>query len=105
VCNENKCTLSDYIEAKNLKQTKFHECCPFMVSVLKGEGETLKEKSDYLWELNKTELGISQNDFYMNIIFYGMTKYGFCRILYGKFNICYLLGKYNKRFLKVDFVV
>lgn len=100
VCNENKCSLSDYIKPKDLKQTKFRECCPFMVSVLKGEGETLKEKSDYLWELNKEELGISPNDFYMNIIFYGMTKYILSRILYGKFNINYLLGKYNKRFLK-----
>ena len=24
LCNENKCTLSDYIEPKDLKQTKFH---------------------------------------------------------------------------------
>jgi len=83
-----------------LKQTKFHQCCPFMVSVLKGEGETLREKALDLWEQNKKELGISFDEFYMNIIFYGMTKYIFSRILYGKFNINYLLGKYNERFLK-----
>ena len=34
------------------------------------------------------------------LIFYAMSKYIFSRILYGKFNINYLLGKYNKRFLR-----
>ena len=66
-CTENKCTVGDYIDPENLKQTKFHQCCPFMVSVLKGEGETLREKSDFLWRLNKEELRISQDEFYKNI--------------------------------------
>ena len=68
VCDENKCTLSDYIKLKDLKQTKFHEYCPFIVSVLQGKGNTAKEKSDYLWKLNKTELGNSQPNFYANIL-------------------------------------
>jgi hypothetical protein len=98
-CNENKC-VNDFINTECLKQTKFRQCCPFMVSVLQGEGDTLREKALYLWEINKVELGISFDDFYGNIIFYGMTKYIFSRILYGKFNIKYLLGKYNSRFIK-----
>jgi hypothetical protein len=69
-----------------------------MVSVVQGEGETLREKALYLWETNKLE--ISFDEFYANLIFYGMSKYIFSRILYGKFNIKYLLGKYNSRFLK-----
>lgn len=98
-CSENKC-VNDFINTECLKQTKFRQCCPFMVSVLKGEGDTLREKALFLWEINKIELGISFDDFYGNIIFYGMTKYIFSRILYGKFNIKYLLGKYNSRFIK-----
>ena len=98
-CNENKC-VNDYITIDCLKQTKFHQCCPFMVSVLQGQGNTLREKALYLWEINKVELGIGFEQFYGNIIFYGMSKYIFSRILYGKFNIKYLLGKYNSRFIK-----
>lgn len=97
ICNENKC-VNDFINRNKIKQTKFRECCPFIVSVLKGIGETAREKALYLYDLNK--ITISFENFYGNIIFYAMTRYIFSRILYGKFNIKFLLGKYNEKFIK-----
>jgi hypothetical protein len=39
------------------------------------------------------------NAFLINIIIYSMLKYILARLLYGNFDINYLLGKYNKQFL------
>ena len=38
--------------------------------------------------------------FYQNIFRYSMTKLILAKILYGDFNIHYLLGKYNDKFIK-----
>lgn len=79
----------------DVKSTIFRECCPYMVSVVKGNGITLLEKLQYLYDKYSTF-----NEFYGNISLYGMAKYILSRLLYGKFNINYLLGKYNDKFLK-----
>ncbi len=86
-------------QTSDVKQTIFRECCPYMVSVVKGQGDTLWDKLNYIFNEG------SNNDpnvyvFYENIVLYGMTKYILSRLLYGKFNINYLLGKYNKKFLR-----
>ncbi len=82
-----------------IKQTIFRECCPYMVSVVKGQGQTLLEKLEYLFnEGTTTEPNIYI--FYENIALYGMAKYILSRLLFGKFNINYLLGKYNDKFLQ-----
>ena len=47
-----------------------------------------------------TEIGPSFNAFYENIIIYGMVRYVLARILYGNFDINYLLGKYYDKLLK-----
>ena len=73
---------------------------PTFIDIARVTSKTLRDKALNLWEINKVELGISFDDFYGNIIFYGMTKYIFSRILYGKFDINFLLQKYNETFLK-----
>ena len=85
----------------HIKTTIFRQCCSDvrMVSVVKGKGVTLWEKIQYLF---KTEITNVPNVyiFYQNMIQYGMAKYILFRLLYGKFHINYLLGKYNARFLR-----
>lgn len=99
VCDENKCVI-DYIDKSKIKQTKFRQCGPEMVSVVKGEGKTLRDKALFLWNANSSTIGVSFDTFYGNLVFYAMVKYILSRLLYGKFNINYLLGKYNERFLR-----
>ncbi len=42
------------IPIQNVKSTIFRECCPYMVSVVKGEGETLWLKINYLFQNEQT---------------------------------------------------
>lgn len=79
-----------------VKETVFNRYCPKIFSVLKGKGKTTQDKAIYLAEKYNID---NSYDFYHNIILYSMTKYILSRILYGKFNISYLLRKYNEKFL------
>jgi len=88
-----KCIKPKMIDQNQLKLTIFESRCPLMVTVLKGKGATLFEKFSTIY---------SEEDFYdvyFNIILYGMLKYILGRILYGKFNIKYLLNKYYDRLI------
>ena len=98
-CNKNKCQLLR-LECSKLKETTFIKCCPWMVSVTRGEGNTLNEKLQYLISLNLQPNDMGLNKFLHNMIKYGMTRYILSRILYGNFNIDYLLEKYYKKFIK-----
>jgi hypothetical protein len=71
-----------------------------MVSVTKGKGTTLNEKLQYLISQNLQPNNMGINEFLYNIIKYGMTRYILSRLLYGCFDINYLLGKYYKKFLR-----
>lgn len=81
--------------SNNIKLTIFDLPCPLMVNVLKGKGKTSIEKAK---NVNKNEV-LPFDVIYMRIILYGMLKYILARILYGKFNIKYLLNKYDKQLL------
>ena len=85
-----------YVTYDKVKQTKFNKCCPYMVSVVRGKGLTLNEKVTYLY--NKYRINVPFNEFYGNIILYGMTRYVLAKLLWGKFDIDYLLNKYTKEF-------
>lgn len=94
------CTL-DCITQDQLKQTVFEKCCPKMVSVVKGnDDQNLNQKVRTIWD----EIGVGIP--YFNIVFYptfieyGMVKLILSRILYGHFDINFLLWKYNAEFLK-----
>lgn len=91
-----RCAVN-YICSNQLKQTKFRQCCPFMVSVVKGDGTTLMDKVFNIYDKFQIQIGFW--NFYNNIVLYGMLKYVLSRILYGDFNIDYLLGKYDEKFL------
>lgn len=99
LCHDNVCAVI-FIAPSQIKQTVFNQCCPFMVSVLKGRGFTLREKAQSLFDAFSSKIGVPFETFYDNIILYGMSKYILSRLLYGHFNINFLLGKYNEKFLK-----
>jgi hypothetical protein len=94
-----RCQLSK-VKCDELKKTQFITCCSWMVSVTKGIGKTLREKLLYLISKNLQPNNMGINEFLTNIILYGMTRYVLSRILYGDFNIDYLLEKYYKQFIK-----
>lgn len=97
--NKNHCQLLR-LECDKLKETKFIKCCPWMVSVTRGKGSTLRDKLLDLISKNLQPNNIGINQFLGNIIKYGMTRYILSRILYGNFSIDYLLEKYYKKFIK-----
>jgi hypothetical protein len=97
--HEDRCVIP-YIKPCQVKQTKFLQCCPFIVSVLKGKGATAYEKAAYIYnKVGSAILGPSSYTFYLNLILYAMAVYILSRILYGHFNINYVLGKHYKKFL------
>lgn len=86
---------------ENIKTTIFDQSCPKIVSVVKGKSNTLYKKlSDIFFELGEAKIGVPLTVFYPNIFLYAMSKYILCRILYGEFNVKFLLQKYNDKFLE-----
>jgi len=86
------------IDAIDAKITNFEKYCPKGVDVLRGKGYTAYEKVVYLFNTNN--LNIYLKDFASNLLEYAMLKYLLGRILYGKFNMKYILQKYNDKLLK-----
>ena len=93
----NKCEII-YIKSDQLKTTTFMKCCPKMVSVVKGKDCTLYEKAIFIF--SKAKLESTFFIFYDNLILYGMLKFILSRLLYGIFNINFLLRKFNEKFLE-----
>lgn len=87
-----------YAKRSQLKETRFLQYGPCVYNVLKGCGDTLFKKIQSVW--TKHQPTDDFNVFYERIFLYSMSKYILCRILYGQFDIHYLLQKYNKQFLK-----
>jgi len=93
------CTYN--IDPLELKTTIFHKSCPKIVSVVGGNGDTWYDKTEYLFmKLGKEKIGADFGNFRLRMFLYAMLKYILSRILYNKFNINFLLRKYNKGFLK-----
>jgi hypothetical protein len=93
-------TCADYfIPEDQIQNTVFRQYCPKMVTVVKGKGSTLYDKLLFIYNGMSAEIGPSFADFYQNIIIYGMVRYFLSRVLYGNFDINYLLGKYYQKFL------
>ena len=85
-----------------LQTTIFRKCCKdtSICTVLRGQGRNAFEKASYLYD-NDAALRATTTFpqfYYKNLILYAMSKYILSRILYGKFNIKFLLGKFNKQF-------
>lgn len=99
IAHKDQCKVR-FLKIDEIKVTRFKKC-PELVSVLSGKGDTLLAKAKYLYDYYQIlESGVVFTDFYSNILYYAMAKYILSRILYGKFSINYLLGKYNDKFLK-----
>ena len=71
-----------------------------MVSVVRGQGDTLRDKLLYIYEREQSRIGVDFNEFYQRIMLYGMAKYILSKLLFGEFNINYLLNNYDERFTK-----
>lgn len=81
----------------------FRECCPFIVSVIRGEGCTLKQKAQNIYP-GMDVIGISFTTFYNRLIayhlWYAALRLALLQALTGKFNIKYLLRKFDEIFIK-----
>lgn len=86
------------IKSDNAKTTIFDKSCPKIISVLRGIGNTAEQKIKYLHE--NFALDEDFYNFYLNIVEYSMLKYLLSRILYGEFNINYILNNNNKKFIR-----
>ena len=87
-----------YIDPAKVRQTKILRTDTSMVSVVRGEGNTLFEKVGNIW-LNE-DIPLEFEEFYENIILYGMAKFLFCYLVTGTFDINCLLGKYNDSLIR-----
>ena len=97
---ENNCMIR-YIKLDEVKETAFRQCCPYMVSVIRGKGKTFLDRILSIYnKLGEVKIGVSLRLFYQYVVLYGLSKYILSRLLYGDFNIDYLLGKYNEKFLE-----
>lgn len=96
ILNNTKCDTY-FTDLDNLKKTVFQKSCPLMVTVFKGKEYDLIRKVANIYDPLKN--GPIFLNFYKDVLFYGMLKYILSRILYGNFDINYLLRKYNKKFL------
>lgn len=85
------------VKSSEIKGCKFEKSCPRIAGVLKGEGSDLRQKASSLYN---EKLSFDIAEFIDRLVKYSMVKYLLCKMLYGKFNIDYLLGKYNKKFIK-----
>jgi hypothetical protein len=93
-----------FIDRIDVKETIFRKCCCniSLFPVLKGKGKSSYEKALYLWERDSDlQSTTCFYKFYQtNLTLYAMSRYILSRILYGKFNIKFLLGKFAKSFFE-----
>jgi len=90
--------ICETLTTNNPKTTIFSKSCPLIVNVLKGIGKTAEEKMLYLY--NNIDVNNDFYNFYNLLVKYSMLRYILSRIMYGDFNINYVLNNYNKKFLK-----
>lgn len=87
---------------KYLKETIFRKYGKkiSLNGVLRGKGCNALEKAQHIYDRDKKlQKKISFYDFYYdNLTLYAMSKYILSYLLYGKFDINFLLGKYNNEF-------
>lgn len=95
---DNTCATR-YVPRGEVIASCFRECCPFIAKVVRGEGCTLRQKALSIYP-GQQESGITFDIFYSRLIAYASLKLALFRVLTGKFNIKYLLRKYNKAFLQ-----
>jgi hypothetical protein len=105
-CKEHKlpcdyvCSIN-FIPNDDILVTEFNRENVQIASVVRGKGANLYEKLESIFiNLGEEVIGVPFTVFYQNIFRYSMRKYVLSRLLYGKFSINFLLGKYNDQFLE-----
>lgn len=93
-----RCSVN-FIDSNDVKETIFKQCHIELERVVRGYGKTLFDKAVFLYNKYSESIGPSFYEFYDNLILYGLSKYILARVLYGKFNLKYLLQNYNEKFL------
>ena len=71
---------------------------PNLNKVVKGKGCTLQQKTNYLRV--KYHIDLDENTFLGNVIAFGLLKYILARLMFGDFNLKYLLKSYNSKFFR-----
>lgn len=99
----NNCCKTRTINCVKVKQTRFDKCCIKLVCVVRGKGDTLREKvQDIYSRFAGSETGISFQTFYEHIILYALAKYILANLLWvksGEFKVKFLLQKYHSEFI------
>lgn len=85
-------------EVINQKISIYEKSYPKIVSVLRGKGLTAAEKVDSIFSSNNFNITFYQ--FGVNILFYSMLRYFLSKLLYGNFDVNYLLKKYYNKFIE-----
>lgn len=94
--NNGSCQLEN-ISVDELIITNFNKACVKIVSVVIGTGENLRMKVGVIWNSLMPEPDF--NIFYENFLRYCMLRYILSKILYGNFDVNYLLQQYYTQFL------
>ena len=99
VCPNEKIYRTDFVKFPQIQTVlkgptcKTNKCVDQCV-----DKTTLNDKIKYL--IQNFDTGLSFADFYKMISFYAASRYILSGLLYGKFSVKFLLGKYYKQFLK-----
>lgn len=95
---------SEKIRVKDVKETVFRMYAKdiWLLPVLRGKGDNSIDKARYMYKKDKhlQEQVDFYTFYYYNLTLYAMSKYTLSKLLYGDFNIDYLLSKYDKDFYK-----
>ena len=81
------------IPSSKVKLTQYSQY-PHLQKVIRGKGCTLREKATSI----KDDPNITVNEFMLRLMTYGMLKYILSRLIFGNFDLKWLLQKNNKEF-------
>ncbi len=88
-CNQNR-----FVPKTSIIPSNFDRNDPFIDHIIIGKGNGLTEKAKYLQARGATNIAVAP------LTEYAMAKYILARVMYGDFNINYLLRNFNKKFMK-----
>ena len=92
--NNGVCKIEE-IKLDELILTHFEKPCVKIVSIVIGTKENLRQKIGDIWNYSTDDFNVFFEDF----LEYSMLRYILSKILYGDFNVNYLLRKYYEKFL------
>ncbi|CAK7995053.1 Hypothetical protein POVR1_LOCUS571 [uncultured virus] len=94
--SRHECT-EQFVSTSEVVTTIFVES-PDLNLVVEGKGCTLQQKINYLRV--KCHIDVDESMFMGNVIAFGLLKYILARLMYGDFNLKYLLRSFNNQFFR-----